>query len=142
MSAYSSKQTVSNLMQSRYYSPAFDAAIFDGPLRIYFAQYQEPEALKIYFRLQEKMREMSLQGQMRGHQKNIFVMVYPNRELFERSFSGVSSHSKMQRDHLAEDLIFGLHGELTNENLIEMELAIADLVHLPNLHQAPQAEVF
>ena len=39
------------ITQSSFYSPAFNGAIFDGPLRLYFSQAQEAMALKFYFEL-------------------------------------------------------------------------------------------
>ena len=81
------RQHASYLMQSKFYSPAFNAAIFDGPIRIYFAQYQESTALKIYFELQEQLKELYFDAR-EAYKKNathIFIMMYPTAETFSLS---------------------------------------------------------
>src|SRR5687768_8337756 len=85
------QQTSSLLTQSRFYSPAFNAAIFDGPLRIYFAQVQEPFALKIYFAAQSRMQELyaKIREIFRKTGVSIFVMLYPSAETFQLSFDGM-----------------------------------------------------
>src|SRR3989338_1668823 len=76
--------------QSKFFSPAFNAAIFDGPLRIYFAQYQEAAALKIYFHLQEQLNQCDghLKTALKKLNSNTFVMLYPTSDIFMRSFDG------------------------------------------------------
>lgn len=80
--------SASYVTQTPYFSAAFNTAVFDGPLRIYFAQYQESSALKFYFRLQKQLREElgDLFESYRHNGRSIFVMVYPNRESFHLSF--------------------------------------------------------
>jgi hypothetical protein len=82
------KETVTYVTQSKFFTPAFNAAIFDGPIRIYFAQYQEAQALKLYFNLQERFSEVRKQarGIFKERGQNIFVMLYPTEETFEMSF--------------------------------------------------------
>lgn len=105
-------QPVSFLTQSKFYSPAFNAAIFDGPLRIYFAQYQEALALKVYFKLQE-----GLEG-FRTSAQHVFVMLYPTPETFENSFTpeGKAVTSSILMDQLGDDHVFGVCGPVRDED--------------------------
>ena len=82
------RETITYVTQSKYFSPSFNAAIFDGPIRIYFAQYQEAQALKLYHNLQERFSDVRkhARGIFKERGQNIFVMLYPTPELFESSF--------------------------------------------------------
>jgi hypothetical protein len=86
-----SRETVTFVTQSKYFTPAFNAAIFDGPIRIYFAQYQEAQALKLYFNFQERFAEArrTALGIFKDRSRNIFVMLYPTEETFDLSFGNV-----------------------------------------------------
>lgn len=83
------RETATYVTQSKFFSPAFNAAIFDGPIRIYFAQYQESQALKIYFNLQERFQDArkNSRGIFKDRARNIFVMLYPTNETFDLSFA-------------------------------------------------------
>jgi hypothetical protein len=89
--------------QSKFFSPAFNAAIFDGPIRIYFAQYQEAQALKIYFNLQARFQDLrkNASGIFKDRKSNIFVMLYPTEETFDLSFSG-STSTALEGDSAAD----------------------------------------
>lgn len=112
------KHLASQLTQSRYYSPAFNAAIFDGPVRIYFAQYQEALALKIYFRLQDRLQGWLAPTQGLGRVKlpNVFVMLYPTDEIFTNCFSSEQSVERVVRENLGEDFVVGVCGPLREED--------------------------
>jgi hypothetical protein len=73
------------ITQSPYYSPAFNGAVFDGPLRLYFSQSQEALALKFYFELRAKTQSMTEQWPRSGG-VNLFVMIYPTEETFDLCF--------------------------------------------------------
>lgn len=109
---------ISFLTQSRFYSPAFNSAIFDGPLRIYFAQYQEPIALKIYFMAQQKMagQALSLREVYRRVGVNIFVMLYPSAEAFQMSFEQ-NSGELVHIDRLGTDFVVGVSGPISETQI-------------------------
>lgn len=109
-------QIVSHLTQSRYYSPAFNAAVFDGPIRIYFAQHQESLALKVYFRLQNRLKEIVSGGRSAFKQsgQTIFLMLYPTVEAFETSFSKQIRETVVQ-ENLDGDFVLGVRGPLEDE---------------------------
>src|SRR6185437_13613381 len=98
---------ISFLTQSRFYSPAFNAAIFDGPLRIYFAQFQEPQALKVYFAAQQRLQELysRIRENFRRTGVNIFVMLYPSAEAFEMSFDDIKNLDTVRVDRLGVDYV-------------------------------------
>lgn len=116
-------EAVTYVTQSRFFTPAFNAAIFDGPIRIYFAQYQEAQALKLYFNLQERFGEIRRQarGIFKERGRNIFVLLYPNEETFDLSFSGEAAEdailapTAIAREKLGTDIVFGVRGPVEDE---------------------------
>lgn len=133
----SMRQTASQLTQSRFYSPAFNAAIFDGPVRIYFAQYQEALALKIYFRLQDRLQGWLAPSQQLSRLKlpNIFIMLYPTDEIFANCFSGEQCQDKVVGENLGEDYVIGVCGPLREEDTDKLYLHIEAIASKWN--QAP-----
>ena len=113
------KASYSNLMQSKYFSPAFNSAIFDGPLRIYFAQFHESMALKIYFMAQQKLASELIRAKevSKAAQANILVMIYPTEDSFESTFENQSSKSKMIGEAWNDDVVIGLCGPLEDSEL-------------------------
>ncbi len=102
------KNGYSQLIQSKYFITDFNSAIFDGPIRIYFTQVQESQALKIYFHIQnhftaevKKLKEISPSVPF-----SLFVLVYPNKESFEACFD---STEKMMLADWDNDLVLGLN---------------------------------
>lgn len=77
-----------NFSQSPYFNAAFNAAIFDGPLRTYFSQLHEAFALKIYFSIsQQCISELDKCKQIhRDSGKTLMVLLYPTAEAFRISF--------------------------------------------------------
>ena len=131
------RQQISFLTQSRYYSPAFNAAIFDGPVRIYFAQYQESLALKIYFTSQERMKNLysQVRDSFRRTGINIFVMLYPSTETFNMSFAEVASQSPVVVERLGHDFVIGVRGPITEsetemiyERIEEISKALIEVI--------------
>ena len=102
------KNGYSQLIQSKYFITDFNSAIFDGPIRIYFTQVQESQALKIYFHIQnhfaaevKKLKEVSPSVPF-----SLFVLVYPNKESFEAC---CDSSEKMMLADWDNDLVLGLN---------------------------------
>lgn len=120
---------VSCLTQSNYYSPAFNAAIFDGPIRLYFAQYQEAAALRIYFRLQEELKHLYQKGKdlHRHLGRHIFVMLYPSTDTFDLSFPNPGG-GNICRGRLGDDYVVGIRGLLPDESLGSVYEEIADII--------------
>lgn len=108
--------SVIHLTQSRFYSPAFNAAVFDGPVRIYFAQHQEALALKVYFRMQQHLKETYsvFRNSFKQHGQTIFLMLYPTNESFVNSFSPEES-ANVVTERLGEDHVVGVRGPLEED---------------------------
>ncbi|MNJ96645.1 hypothetical protein D3C87_143740 [compost metagenome] len=108
------------LTQSKFYSPALNSAIYDGPVRIYFAQFHEALALKIYFMIQQGLtQEMQKAKEIsKATGANILVMIYPTAESFSMSFEGAQSHnSPLEVEKFDQDVVIGLRGPIEDENL-------------------------
>lgn len=106
------RQPVSCLTQSRFYSPAFNAAIFDGPIRIYFAQAQESAALEVYFKLQKQLSDIyeKAKENFKKSGKNVFIMLYPSDETFSNSFVDYKGTDAVVLEQLGEDIVLGVRG--------------------------------
>lgn len=131
-------QSVIHLTQSRYYSPAFNAAVFDGPIRIYFAQHQEPTALKVYFMLQQYLKETYslFRKNFKHHGQTVFLMLYPTTESFENSFAKGLPHNVVM-ERLGDDHVVGVKGPLNDgqfeEVFASVKLILQDLPMTPEL---------
>lgn len=125
------KATYSNLMNSRFFNPAFNSAIFDGPVRIYFAQFHESLALKIYFSLQQKFPELVARAKANAS-RNILIMLYPSTDAFQMSFE--SKHDFVVEDHLGEDKLIGINGPFEDERLPEVLARIANAIEAIETH--------
>lgn len=117
--------SVSRLTQSQYFSPVFNTAVFDGPIRIYFAQKQESYALEVYFKISSRLR--SIFGEkLNRHAPSLFVMIYPEVEGFDESFSSDGEKGfalkKLEKDH-----VVGVRGPMADHQL---EGLITELVEL------------
>jgi hypothetical protein len=116
-------QSTVSLTQSRYYSPCLNAAIFDGPVRLYFAQSQEPDALKIYFQLQKVFDEQfaAAKRELMEQDQSLFILLYPNSETFESSSSGHFSADGVLVDQLGSDLIMGVQGPASELEFVRIQ---------------------
>ena len=104
------------ITQTSYYSPVLNAAIFDGPLRLYFSQYHESEALKIYFQIQERVEnwKTSLRNDLKERGVNVFIMLYPDQESFELCCNGSTEKFSIQARGI--DRVLGVNGSLNTED--------------------------
>lgn len=110
------KGTYSALVQSKFFNPAFNSAIFDGPVRIYFAQSHESLALKIYFHLQQHFSTQMARAKelQRLLDRNVLVMLYPSSDSFHLSFE---SQNTTATDYLEEDTVIGINGPFEDSKL-------------------------
>lgn len=138
------KSSYSSLMQSKYFSPAFNSAIFDGPVRIYFAQFHESLALKIYFMLQQKWpaefaraKELS-----KAAHANIMIMIYPT----EDSFLGSIENDKTGRapwiaEDWNQDVVIALRGPLDDAGMEPFMAFAGDVMRAWSPASASRAEL-
>jgi hypothetical protein len=128
--------SVTQLTQSRFYSPAFNAAVFDGPVRIYFAQHQEPLALKVYFRLQQHLKDSysSFRQIFKQSGQTVFLMLYPTVDTFENSFSKKETETRVVCERLGDDHVLGVCGPLEDAAYTEVFQQVETiLLNLPRL---------
>lgn len=131
-------QSVIHLTQSRFYSPAFNAAVFDGPIRIYFAQHQETVALKVYFMLQQYLKEKYslFRKSFKQHGQTVFLMLYPNEESFENSFAK-NLDNQVVMERLGEDHVVGVKGPLLDDQFEEIFVKVRTILQDLPLVQEP-----
>ena len=113
------KGTYSALVQSKFFNPAFNSAIFDGPVRIYFAQSHESLALKIYFALQQQFSNEMLRAKEihKFMERTVLVMLYPTPESYQLAFE---THDNAASENLGEDTIIGIKGPFDDKKLDEV----------------------
>ncbi len=130
------KSMYSTLLQSKYFNPAFNSAIFDGPIRIYFSQFHEALALKVYFTLQQELASQMAQAKMIHKQtsRNILVMLYPTKVSFQMSFEG--KQTLLVKERLDDDNLIGINGPFEDEQLPEVINAISDAISSWNFRPA------
>jgi hypothetical protein len=115
--SYSLENATTRILQSRFFSSTFNTAIFDGPLRVYFSQAQEPEALKVYFSLQTKIfqEEAKPVEHIRDtlpKNSTLFVMIYPNKESFQQSFDQDCDFAVAKME---QDCVIGVQGPISDK---------------------------
>lgn len=83
--------TYSSFITTRFYSPVFNTALFDGAFRIYFAQSYESSALKIYHLLQTEHTELwdAVKAWSMQTREHIFLLIYPDISSIEVVFDPV-----------------------------------------------------
>lgn len=115
------RSSYATLMQSKYFNPAFNSAIFDGPVRIYFAQFHEALALKIYFLIQQKLSaEMATARKLaKASGANILMMIYPTDAQFKESFES-SDRELIDVEKWQENVVIGVRGPIEDENLDQL----------------------
>lgn len=109
------RSTYAGLMQSKYFNPAFNSALFDGPVRIYFAQIHESQALKIYFLLQKELSHEWARAKEVTKQTgaNVLILIYPNEETFVLSFDSEKENELFIQESWNQELVFGVKGPLS-----------------------------
>ncbi len=124
--------SVIHLTQSRFYSPVFNAAVFDGPIRIYFAQHQEAMALQVYFRLQQYLKDTyaNFRKTYKQHGQTVFLMLYPNQEAFENAFAG-SAGPGVICERLGDDFVVGVPGPLEDSQFDGVLNAVQAILQVP-----------
>jgi hypothetical protein len=132
--------TYTALTQSKFFNPAFNSAIFDGPIRIYFAQMHESLALKIYFSLQQDFSAILNQckeaHKMSG--KTVLVMLYPTPDSFAMSFE--SEKNFLSQEELHGDIIVGVNGPFGDDKLPAVLQQIVGALKDWDVHVASESQ--
>lgn len=120
----------SAITNSKYYHPSFNSAIFDGPIRIYFVQFHETYALKIYFQIQEHFKNSIVQSKETAKRNNntVAIMIYPTEDSFNKAFEGVfENQNPLQKLVSGKDAIFGMLAPVTETNVGQLMDELSDI---------------
>ena len=111
--------TYSSFMTTRFYSPVFNTALFDGPIRLYFSQSYETAALKIYHLLQSDFIDTwnLLKDQTLRSKEHVFLIIYPELKDLQQVFT--VNKSALQCQEWEEGLAIGLCQTVDDEMLKE-----------------------
>lgn len=131
--------TYSSFMTTRYYSPIFNTALFDGPLRIYFSQSYESAALKLYHLLQTQHAELwaQLKKHTQSRKEHVFVMIYPEIKDLKMVFDNVQSLTIAQtwEEGLALGLYQPANDDETALQLKEIVQSIKNWMNADSTHE-------
>ncbi len=104
--------TYSSFMTTKYYSPVFNTALFDGPFRIYFSQSYESSALKIYHLMQTQYKDLcaQLKAWTQTSREHVFLLIYPEAKDLQIVFAETTRNSSatVQMQSWAEGLVIGI----------------------------------
>ncbi|MDZ4676700.1 MAG: hypothetical protein SGI74_04245 [Oligoflexia bacterium] len=99
--------------QSRFFTTDFNTAIIDGPLRIYFADRQESEALRIYFNIQETLMQTGMKlDSLPLDIPNMYLMLYPTKISYSEVFE---KDDDLAAEQFGDHLIMGIQGDNSPE---------------------------
>lgn len=132
--------TYSSFMTTRFYSPVFNTALFDGPLRIYFSQTYESAALKIYHILQTEHVEFwnSLKKYNMRSKHHLFLMIYPEAKDLALGFD--KAQPPLQAREWEEGLSIGIVQSQSDEDLKkQIEFILSSASSWLNLETAEYA---
>lgn len=119
--------TYSAFMTTRFYSPVFNTALFDGPFRIYFSQSYESSALKIYHILQTQHEDLwkQLKHWSSSTKEHVFLLMYPEAKDVQMIFENQTANSdfcQVQLECWDEGVAIGLtqpHNDTDVESQIQ-----------------------
>ena len=99
------------ITKTKYFSSDFNTAIFSDPIRIYFSNEQESQALELYFKLQSRKTQWEKFLRQRGKNNYCYIMLYKNEEQFGYSFQ--DSPKDIVPGEMGEDYVLGIKGPMT-----------------------------
>jgi hypothetical protein len=131
--------TYSSFMTTRFYSPVFNTALFDGPLRIYFSQSYESCALKLYHLLQTQHETLwnSLKSHATISKEHVFLMIYPEPQDLKMVFAGDDqfAHAQNWEEGLAIGFFQSHNDEQTQKQLDFIVQQITKWINTPAIQQ-------
>jgi hypothetical protein len=129
--------STSFLTDSKYYSPIFNSAIYDGPFRIYFSQHQESLGLKVYFAIQHQHNDFykQMKDSYKQTGEQIFILLYPTQESYEMAFPN-GNKASILLEHVEDNSVFGV---LTVDGDVQIQQLTSKLRGLAPLQ--PQATI-
>ena len=116
----------SSFLSTRFYSPVFNTALFDGPFRIYFSQSYESAALKIYHLLQTNHAELWIKYKRWADQtkKHAFIVIYPTEKDVKIAFDKTDSKNFPICQKTDDGYILGFNNPTTDLDFEKYFLAL------------------
>ncbi|PIU00144.1 MAG: hypothetical protein COT74_06140 [Bdellovibrionales bacterium CG10_big_fil_rev_8_21_14_0_10_45_34] len=108
---------VPEIVHSKFFRPLFNTAIFDGPVRVYFSQNLEAEALKVYFCVRDRLAPLFQNANENEASGHLFVMLYPNATTFGEVFDGITPFEVHELDG---SIVLGLNSVSAVEQIEEI----------------------
>ncbi len=102
------------ITRSKYFSSDFNTAIFSDPIRIYFSNDQESQALELYFRMQSRKNQWEQFLRKRGKDNYCYIMLYSDPNQFKTCFDKDDSFAPGE---MGEDYVLGIKGPMSAENV-------------------------
>jgi hypothetical protein len=131
------EETQPTVTQSRYYSPVFNAAVFDGPFRIYFAQKDESEALKIYYKMKKNIEFQFSEKVFQSEMNNIMLMIYPDEKTYKLAFTEAQDDS-ISMAKLGNQSVIGIYSNTQDYNVKPLSQVVASIIQSSNLEFSPK----
>ena len=103
------------ITKTKYFSSDFNTAIFSDPIRIYFSNEQESQALELYFRMQTRKNQWERFLRQRGKNNYCYIMLYRDSTQFETSFDQIADN--FAPGEMGEDFVLGIRGPMTPESV-------------------------
>ncbi len=103
------------ITKTKYFSSEFNTAIFSDPIRIYFSNEQESQALELYFKLQSRKQLMEQFLRLRGKNNYCYIMLYSDPKEFKKSFEGTTDF--FAPGEMGEDFVIGIKGPMNPETV-------------------------
>lgn len=105
------------ITKTKYFSSDFNTAIFSDPIRIYFSNEQEAEALELYFKLQSRKNQWEKFLRQRGSNNYCYIMLYKEGADLKTRFQ--SEDQRFAPGEMGEDYVLGVQGPMTSERVDE-----------------------
>ena len=103
------------ITKSKYFSADFNTAIFSDPIRIYFSNEQESQALELYFKLQSRKNQWEQFLRKRGKNNYCYIMLYSDPSQYTSRFE--QCEEMFQSGEMGEDFVLGINGPMTPETV-------------------------
>lgn len=103
------------ITKTKYFSSDFNTAIFSDPIRIYFSNEQESQALELYFRLQSRKNQWEQYLRKRGKDNYCYIMLYADPSQYDQRFNDETT--TFAPGEMGEDFVLGIKGPMTPETV-------------------------
>jgi len=113
---------IKHIVESVYYSKSFDGAIFDGPFRIYFAQYQEQRGLELFHHLIHTYTSYNkdIKRLNRNFKRKVFMFMYPD-SVEKNRYQPKGDQNKVFITPFKSDYIIGFNSDTLRRNKRALE---------------------